>query len=85
MIYQRHPQFRGGAAGLVGEAGVRADDGVRGGIESAGGVGLLDGRVANGLRIEFALDHGETGGGVDEKVGSEVAGTTDAAGSNRRR
>ena len=64
---------------MVGEAGVRADDGVRGGIEGARGVGLLYGGVADGLRIELALDHNETGRGGDENVGPEVTGTTNAA------
>ena len=69
----------GGAAGLAREASVGADDGVRGGIEGASRVGLLDGRVADGLRIELALNHDETGGGGDEEIGAEVAGASHAA------
>ena len=63
---------------MAGEAGVGAHDGEGRRIEDASRVGLLDGRVADGMRIELALDHDETGGGGDEEVGSEVAGTTDA-------
>ena len=70
---QFHAQFRGGATGLASEAGVGANDGERGGVEGASGVGFLDGRVADGLRIELALDHDETGGGGDEEVGTEIA------------
>ena len=80
---QFHAQFRGSAAGLASEAGVGADDGEGRGIEGASRVGLLDGGVADGLRIEFALDHDESGGGGDEEIGAEIAGTTDAAGSSK--
>ena len=76
---QFHAQFRGGATGLAGEAGVGADDGVRSRIEGASRVGFLNGGVADGLRIEFALDHDESGGGGDVEVGAEVTGTTNAA------
>ena len=76
---QFHAQFRGSAAGLAGEAGVGADDGERGGIEGASRVGLLDGRVADRLRIELALNHDETGGGGDEEIGAEVARAAYAA------
>ena len=60
------------------EAGVGADDGEGRGIESTSRVGLLDGRVADGLRIELALDHDETGGGGNEEIGTEVTGATNA-------
>ena len=78
MSAQRHPQFRGGATGLAGEAGIGADDGEGRRIEGASGVGLLDGSVADGLRIELALDYDETGECGDEEVGTEVARTADA-------
>ena len=79
VVRQFHPQFRCGAAGLAGEAGVGADDGERGGIEGASSVGFLDCGVADGLRIEFALDHDKTGGGGDEEIGAEVTGASHAA------
>ena len=69
----------GGTTGLAGEASIGADDGDRGGIEGASRVGFLDGGVADGLRIEFALDHADAGGRGDEEVGAEVAGAAHAA------
>ena len=43
-----------------------------------GRVGFLDSRVADGLGIELALDHDETGGSGDEEIGAEVARAPDA-------
>ena len=63
---------------MAGEAGIGADDGEGRRIEGASGVGLLDGSVADGLRIELALDYDETGECGDEEVGTEVARTADA-------
>ena len=63
VVREADAESGGGATGLAGDAGVGADDGEGRGIESTSRVGLLDGRVADGLRIEFALDHDETGGG----------------------
>ena len=63
MVRETDAEAGGGATGLAGEAGVGADDGVRSGIEGASRVGLLDGREADGLRIELALDHDESSGG----------------------
>ena len=47
-------------------------------MRSNGEAALKRPRVADGGRIELALDHDETGRGVDEKVGTEVAGAADA-------
>ena len=75
VVREADAESGGGATGLAGEAGVGADDGEGRGIESTSRVGLLDGRVADGLRIELALNHDETGGGGDEEIGAEVART----------
>ena len=78
MVREANAEAGGGAAGLASEAGVGANDGERGGVEGASGVGFLDGRVADGLRIELALDNDETGVGGDEEVGTEVTGASHA-------
>ena len=70
MVREADAEAGGGATGLAGEAGIGADDGERnapkrsGGKVTAGngGAALKRPRVADGGRIELALDHDESGG-----------------------
>lgn len=82
VMGERHAELAGGATGLGRVVGIGDDE--RGGclVECFCRVGLFHRVVADGVRVELALDDRRAGGRFRKEIGTAVAGAANADGGD---